>query len=514
MKKLIAGILAGAMALSFASCRNSSEPEDSLSYDTQDRNTTRPTEASSATSTTNPSVQPTWEKPVAPSGWEYPEIDLSEGKYTPTTLDLDALARKLGYKDGTYEYEYFRALSGISFYARIASNKVSSAAKNTATSELASGFFGIISRETFIAPYEDILYHTFSLLKMSDFTLFADNEALISEYQNALSYQWDKPTEIWYTAALSFTDIDTKLTEYALALLSLKEKYPDYTGEFTLSAEAIARTQAIVDSCKIVADGRSAQWTAWEEYFKEATPEVTVTAEVIPEKDTVKLIFTSDYPLSVQIDPKYISDFKGEIVKNGNAVSYHYDPMESPVICYVPIGLFYSGKGEFSVTKYVIDGSVHSYIETVKVSPDLSQCFSDEAITVSDPFLDAVLKTEFGGSYSERDLSEIREITVSYRRTKKESFGGISLKTEPTVSMYYYDRERGNGNDGFSHHAYSDYFTEDFTGDFPLGVLNDMDYFPLLEKAVFKQDGASEVPLPDGYLERILTKKYTADDFS
>ena len=50
--------------------------------------------------------------------------------------------------------------------------------------------------------------------------------------------------------------------------------------------------------------------------------------------------------------------------------------------------------------------------------------------------------------------------------------------------------------------------------DFPLGVLNDMDYFPLLEKAVFKQDGASEVPLPDGYLERILTKEYTADDFS
>ena len=88
------------------------------------------------------------------------------------------------------------------------------------------------------------------------------------------------------------------------------------------------------------------------------------------------------------------------------------------------------------------------------------------------------------------------------------------MKTEPTVSMYYYDRERGNGNDGFSHHAYSDYFTEDFTGDFPLGVLNDMDYFPLLEKAVFKQDGASEVPLPEGYLERILTKKYTADDFS
>jgi len=513
MKKIIAIMLMGTLLLSFASCRNSSEPEDSLSYDTQDRNTTRPTEASSATSTTNPSVQPTWEKPVAPSGWEYPEIDLSEGKYTPTTLDPDALARKLGYKDGTYEYEYFRALSGISFYARIASNKVSSSAKNTATSELASGFFAIISRETFIAPYEDILYHTFSLLKMSDFTLFADNEALISEYQNALSYQWDKPTEIWYTAALSFTDIDTKLTEYALALLSLKEKYPDYTGEFTLSAEAIARAQAIVDSCKVVDDNRSAQWAAWEEYFKEATPKVTATAEVIPEKDTVKLIFTSNHALSVQIDPKYIADFKGEVTQNGNSVGYHYDPMESPVVCYVPIGLFYSTHGEFSVTKYVLGDSIRAYKETVTVSPDLSAYFSDEPIMVNDPFLDAVLKAEFGGAYNERDLSEIREITISYRRTKKEFVGGMSLTIEPTVSMYYYDRARGNGKDGFSHHAYSDYFAEDWTGDFPLGVLDDMKYFPLLENATFKQDGSAEMTLPEGYLDSILSKQYTADDF-
>ena len=512
MKKLIAGILACAMALSFASCRNSSEPEDSLSYDTWDRNTTRPTEASSATSTTNPSLQPTWEKPIAPSGWKYPEIDLSEGKYTALDTDPDISAKKFGYQAGTYEYEYFHALSGISFYARIASNKVSSAAKNTATSELASGFFAIISRETFIAPYEDILYHTFSLLKMSDFTLFADNEALISEYQNALSYQWDKPTEIWYTAALSFTDIDTKLTEYALALLSLKEKYPDYTGEFTLSAEAIARAQAIVDSCKIVADGRSAQWTAWEEYFKEATPEVTVTAEVIPEKDTVKLIFTSDYPLSVQIDPKYIADFKGEVTQNGNAVGYHYEPMESPVVCYIPIGLFYSTHGNFSVTKYVTHDLTHTYKETVTASADFSSCFSDEPITVADPFLDAVLKAEFGGSYSERALSQIRSISVSYRRTDRENAGGVAFKKEPSVLIIYYDRTLGDG--GSSYHTYSDYYTADWTGDFPSCVWEDMEYFPLLESVSFHKDGSSQISLPGEYLDRILTKEYTADDFS
>ncbi|MBR6745607.1 MAG: hypothetical protein IKM00_10405 [Clostridia bacterium] len=514
MKKIIAGILTIMMMLSFTACSTDPISEDPMTYDTQ--NKTSRTEASASTdtspSTTNPSAQPIWEKPVAPSGWEYPEIDLSEGKYTPSALDPAALARKLGYKDGTYEYEYFRALSGISFYARIASNKVSSATKNTAVSSLAKGFFEVISRDTFLAPYADILYHTFSLLKKSDFTLFADNEALIAEYQNALSYQWDKPTEIWYTAALSFTDMDTKLTEYALALLTLKEKYPDYAGEFTLSAEAISQAQAIVDSCKAVADSRGEQWAAWEKYFKEATPKVTVTSEIIPEKDAVKLIFTSDHPLSVQIDPKYIADFKGEVTQNGNAVGYHYEPMGSPVICYIPIGLFYSTHGEFSVTKYVTNDLTHTYKETVTASADLSSCFSDEAIAVSDPFLDAVLKAEFGGSYNERALSRIRSISVSYRRTDRENVSGAAFKKEPSVLITYYDKTLGDG--GSSYHTYSDYYTVDWTGDFPLCVWEDMEYFPLLESVSFHQDGSSQIPLPEEYLDRILIKEYTADDFS
>ena len=200
MKKIIAGILAIMMIFFFVACGVTPPPEDSMTYDTKESDTTNPTETSVTADTTspatNPSAQPTWEKPVAPSGWEYPEIDLSEGKYTATKLDFDASAREFGCKVGTYEYEYFRALSGISFYARIASNKISSVAKNNEVSELADGFFAIISRDTFIAPYEDILCHTFSLLKESDFTLFTNNEALIAEYQNTLSYQWDKPTEI------------------------------------------------------------------------------------------------------------------------------------------------------------------------------------------------------------------------------------------------------------------------------------------------------------------------------
>ena len=55
------------------------------------------------------------------------------GAYYSDALDPAALARKLGYKDGTYEYEYFRALSGISFYARIASIPITLHKRMTST---------------------------------------------------------------------------------------------------------------------------------------------------------------------------------------------------------------------------------------------------------------------------------------------------------------------------------------------------------------------------------------------
>ncbi len=517
MKKFIAGILMGALALSFSAC-NHSLPEDSLTYETKASSTSSTSESTSSTtestsSTTESSssslqVQP--EKPIAPSGWEYPAIDLSEGKYTAEKLDFDACARNFGYKVGTYEYEYFRALSGISFYARIASKHVSSVVKNYAVSDLAEGFYKTVSKETFIAPYENILFHTFSLLKNRDFTLFPKDDALINQYQNTLSYLLDKPVEVWYPSALSFTDIDTKLTEYALDLLSLKEKYPDYTGEFTLSEEAISHTQAIAESCKAVAENRAKQWEAWENYFKEATPKATALAELIPEKDTVKITFTSDHPLSVYIDPKYIVDFKGEVIQNGNAVGYLYEPMESPVVCYVPIDLFYKKQGVFQIAKYASLKPIKSYKEKFKVDFDVSACYSDVPITVSNPFLDAALKKEFGGSYSERDLSQIGYVQIAYHPTMDN--GGIDL-LEPYIIFTYHNIERGVYR-GSSSYAYSDFFEEDWVGDFPMELLNDMEYFPLLKSVKFHQSGQDHnVPFPEGYLERILAKEYTAEDF-
>ena len=515
MKKIIAAILIGATALSLTACSNAT-PEDSLTYETKASSTLDSTldstantskSTSSATESSSASqAQP--EKPIAPSGWEYPEINLSEGKYTAEKLDFDACARSFGYQADTYEYEYFRALSGISFYARIASNHVASFMKNFDNGDFVMGFYEKVSEETFIAPYEDILYHTFSLLKGSDFTLFPDNDTLISQYQNTLPYQIYKPVEIWYTPALSFTDIDTKLTEYASALLNLKEKYPDYTGEFTLSSEALSEAQAIVESCTPVAENRSEQWAAWEAYFKEATPQVTAQTEFIQEKDTVKITFTSDHPLYVMTEAKYIVDFQGEIIETEHAQGYLYYEMEPPVVCYVPISLLYKTKGVFKIRKFASDGK--SYADTITVDIDFSQYFSNEPITVSNPFLDAVLKKEFGGSYSEEDLSQIGHIQIAYYPTKDH--GGMD-KLEPFIRITYHNIEWGM-HEGSSYYAYSDFFEEDWAGEFPMELLDDMEYFPLLKSITFHQSGEEhDVPLPEGYLERILTKEYTAEDF-
>ena len=508
MKKIIASILIGVMALSLSAC-NHTPQEDSLIYETKSSSAASLSEStSSATESSASSSQTQPEKLIAPSDWEYPSIDLSKGKYTAEKLDFDACARNFGYKSGTYEYEYFRALSGISFYARIASNHVSNVVKNYTDSNLAEGFYKIVSKETFIAPYEDILYHTFSLLKDSDFTLFPNNDMLISQYQNTLSYQIYKPVEIWYTPALSFTDIDTKLTEYASALLNLKEKYPDYTGEFTLSSEALSEAQAIVESCVPVAENRSGQWAAWEAYFKEATPQVTAQTEFIQGKDTVKITFTSDHPLYVMTEAKYIVDFEGEIVETEHTVSYIYYSMESPVVCYVPISLLYKTNGVFKIRKFASDGK--SYADTITVNVDFSQYFSNEPITVSNPFLDAVLKKEFGGSYSEEDLSRIGHIQIAYYPTKDH--GGMD-KLEPFMRITYHNIEWGM-HEGSSYYAYSDFFEEDWAGEFPMELLDDMEYFPLLKSITFHQSGKEHnVPLPEGYSERILTKEYTAEDF-
>ncbi|MBQ9747952.1 MAG: hypothetical protein IJV98_04125 [Clostridia bacterium] len=246
-------------------------------------------------------------------------------------------------------------------------------------------------------------------------------------------------------------------------------------------------------------------------YFTEIEePTVKAYAEVISEHKTIKVTFVSDHPLSVYLnDNAYIKGYQGEYIDKG----YLNYPMESPLVCYIPIGYFYAIHGEFKVTKYASVEPMRYFYETVKVEANMEEAFSAESITVSDPFLDAALKAEFGGTYSERDLSQISSVQIYYYRTTQGEF-----PSEPSITLTYYDKRLGAYDNATSVYRYSDFFDEDWTGAFPEETLLDMQCFPLLQLVEFRQSRSkttpSEVSFPEGYLDRILVKEYTADDFS
>ena len=102
MKKIIAGILIGAMVLSLSAC-NHTPTEDSLIYETKSSSTASMSEStSSATESSASSSQIQPEKPIAPSGWKYPEIDLSKGKYTAEKLDFGEISPIVDVKTGFF----------------------------------------------------------------------------------------------------------------------------------------------------------------------------------------------------------------------------------------------------------------------------------------------------------------------------------------------------------------------------------------------------------------------------
>ena len=185
------------------------------------------------------------------------------------------------------------------------------------------------------------------------------------------------------------------------------------------------------------------------------------------------------------------------------------------MICYIPIGQFYKNQGLFPIAKYASTEPIQIYKEDIHVDFDASSQYSDEPITVSDPFLDAVLKKEFGGFYSERDLSQISSVSVWYYPTEERiSQSGAISKSEPSIQIHFYNRELADDPFRGSLHVYSDYFEEGWSGEFPMEILNDMERFPLLESVqLFQRGKENKVPFPEGYLDRILTKEYTAEDF-
>ena len=293
--------------------------------------------------------------------------------------------------------------------------------------------------------------------------------------------------------------------------ITYETKPRESTSEIAQSTHSFSEMTTQHTDTSLEIPSSSLTETTTPPYFTEVEePTVKAYAELIPEHKTVKITFVSDHPLSVYINNNaYIKDYQGEYVDKG----YLNYPMESPLVCYIPIGYFYAIHGEFEVTKYASTDPMRYFYETVKVEANMEEVFSAEPITVSDPFLDAALKTEFGGTYSERDLSQISSVQIYYYRTTQGEF-----PSEPSITLAYYDKRLGAYDNATSVYRYSDFFDEDWTEAFPTETLLDMQYFPLLQSVKFLQSRSqttlSEVPLPDGYLDCILVKEYTADDFS
>ncbi len=504
MKKLLTILLVTTMLLSITSCDETETTGDTITYQTKDtattsqtttatetsaiiETTTDTTESSSTTSesseTTPAQTEDYWHKTeLYKRGWKYKEIDLSTCQYKSTVIfdhksDFIAeSAKKLGYSENTYEYDYFRALLGISYYTALAEFRVTIGGEVRSDKEVAVNTFfeEYADPMVFQEPYDDILYESFRLLKDRDFCL---HEMSLQDFSyghtGRITYWADYRYNIkeWDgKLALLFSDIDTKLIEYTELLLSLSQKYSKYQGEFVLSETAKQVAENLLEACKPVSERREDMFKVWGEYYLSIKPEYTVEYDLIPEMGTIQLTLTSENN-SFLFEREYygwIKDFNGEINVGGNPhVTSIHGPNDSPVILYFPIRKCYAWNGKLEGAVYDENGDSHDFKYQLSLNFDDFEDMECEDVVMRDPFLEAALKKEFGGEYTYVDLCKIKYLTFNYH-----------LKV-PTIQIVFYDQKYGQ-NAGESTYVYSDFFEEAYEKKYPEELKSDIKQFPCL----------------------------------
>ena len=165
MRRLLLIIMAVILiAFTIASCNKTNTNE-----------TTETTETTTTTGTT-PSTETT--SPM--DNWDYKKTDLSDKKYIPTKSDPSIQAQAFGYKPDTYEYDYFRALSSISYNISIWETFVRDAFSPT-TDKFFETFIETVGRENLTEPFKDVLSSAYSLLSEADFAIY---NLSINDYAN------------------------------------------------------------------------------------------------------------------------------------------------------------------------------------------------------------------------------------------------------------------------------------------------------------------------------------------
>lgn len=482
MKRWIAVMLAACLCGMLFSCTDAEDTEPS--YTTKGTETTAPVFSGGET-----------------VNWEYKKIDLSNGKYQPTSRDADKSAAAFGYQKGTYEYDYFRALSGISFYAMISDHYLSNLTSDTEDAFVAN-YLERVPAEEFTAPYESILYHAYWLLSDRDFSLVPLSINLLSEYWMTESYELS-PEERATVLALSFNEIDTAIIEYAKELISLREKYPEYEGEFTLSEKALEEAEALIEACRPIAEKRENLRESWRAYYQEQAPTLTVKEEWIEEYDAVKITLSGNGKYYAAVKGEYVENYQYELVDNSSLTGKHVQslPMESPVVIYLPVSYYRGMTWNQQLDVIKVDENGRCFNETVTLTLNPEEYYSDEPIQMSNPFLDAVLRDYFGGDYSERDLLKIQALTVSYR-----IYGLMGIPIDPQISFHIY---LGSNESVYQSYDYPDVGFTDSDGVLPSGTLEDLKHFHSLEDvALYQQEGGTEL-IPDDLYRELMPYEVT-----
>ncbi len=557
MKKIIAFLIIFCMMISvFTSCNEVEETKDSITYQTK---VTTSTSGSTETTTTSETTQtdgtsdttetssteettpPIQTEPIIinednwlkteffEKGWRYREIDLSDCKHKFTGLMLTTdykrkdfiaeAAASFGYSAGSYEYDYFHALLGLSFYAALADYRIFEDYKQDVA--LVDVFFESYADPAYFQePYEEILYDCFTILKEADFALYEVTIWETERYGDGINHWYS--SHQYYTAewtsrlGLLFSDIDAKLLQYAKALLALPKRYPMYQDEFALSKTMIEAAEAIVKACEPIDELREEMMKKWGAYYQNRanTMQYEVKYELIPDMGTIKLTFISEGN-GFMFDNEYlpwIKDLNGVFIQSSPTISGYlaYGPNASPATVYMPIKYYYEMGGNLKF--YLCDENETKYEKTYHLSLDLNE-HEGNPVEIKNEFLDAALKKQFGGSYTDVDLCKITELDINYRSTSDRLQPGETGFQSPTITFTFYNAEYGNGKTTSSHRYY-ELFGENFVGEASTEIKKDIMKFHCLNKFSSRWIGNSNALFSFEEMDILVYRnRYTAEVF-
>ncbi len=541
MKKMIILLLASMMILSIlTSCEVEEPPKDSITYQTKSTPTTgnltetsTTVDSTETTETTNPISsdkivigQDSWfQTSVFQKGWRYHEIELRGCQYQIPAKSLSqvsetndyikkAVTELFRYEEGTYEHSYFCALTGLSQYAALVDYHLFE--ECLFDYNLVDDFLeNYVDPAYFQKPYENILYESYSILIAADFGLYPIHYSEVNKYGYYVKlypitnktdsvYYVDyryHPAELQSRLSLLFADFDIRFATFASDLLKLSDEYPEYSGEFPVTEEMKEAAKAIIKACEVIPANKEKMMSKWEVYLntRYIIPKVNISYEIIPDKATLKLTLDSagnSFRFDMAFDP-WIKDLQGGL------------PTSSPATLYIPLRYYFKNNGELSYT--IVDSVGVEYPVSNKITLDFN-AIKGNPIKFENPFLNAVFTKHFGGTYTDLDLCTVSVIDIRYHSSKDRYEPNEAGFLTPIITLTFHEEVGG----GTVTYQYIDFFEENFAGEKPLELREDILKFPCLEDVQVYNvvGGHGKALFTEGQLEMLLEKNpYTAADF-